>query len=706
MRWLKNRGIVLVTTLLTTVLVVMLVTVVVGTGTAGLSLTGDFYERETALLAADSGIQYAMARLQADPTWRGDKPATAPPDRPGFSVVERDGNVCGFLSTANGQKSQFRIKFNLEDGPGGLDGLEDTQSSDDLLASDLVSVNNLLGGGSVPVTRANPDGRGAAGSSYTVPRATACILVEGLAGRGLRDVDPTNPRSWNTRRALTRRVVEAYLAVDNTAGVDAAAYAGGELTANLADGGQFTVTSKDDDVAPRVRSLGNVQVSSPGGTAAYEDGSSGKVVVGRDRQFLLNGSTPTDASVDYANSSDLFKRLTWESIRKARPNSSDAQLQAGTYVWRLDAQTGQPFLEYFARDYPEGTALPEAGQGASVSTAINGQGIRVDEASLSILLTNNVYVNPLGNGGPTGLTIRVDDQVTASGLRPVLGLIPPEGSQKASVLTSTGPVLVQGAVLGTGAVTSEGSITFQGPSILESDPDTGVSLYAKGDITLEPVSGAVGGAQRRVGPPAQEGPEAAPQPSPTVLKGAQKKGPSGDDHEGDHDGDRDHDHDHDRDEPKPPEVEDPGGQVPTPKGTVKTPPGWSVAATHASLKSNGIISSLTAFTERKEAQLEVLEKRYGDLDYGDQDLTGVIYTWGNFNARLGTGDVLNMTGTLIAYGGDPSSPVNSAPGTAVGKGRIDLSAGNVGLTYDPNYISDLLANINSIRVKRKLWATW
>ena len=134
--------------------------------------------------------------------------------------------------------------------------------------------------------------------------------------------------------------------------------------------------------------------------------------------------------------------------------------------------------------------------------------------------------------------------------------------------------------------------------------------------------------------------------------------------------------------------------------------GWSIAATHSSLNSNGIISSLAAFTERKEAQLQVLETKYGTLDYGDQDLTGVIYTWGNFNARLGSGDVLNMTGTLIAYGGDPSSPVNSAPGTVAGKGRIDVEAGNVGLTYDPNYISDLLAGIDSIRVKRRLWATW
>ncbi len=707
MQPLKNRGIVLVTTLLVTVLVVMLVTAVVYTGAGGLALTGNFYEREAALLAADSGLQYAMARLQANPTWRGDDPSTAPADSPNFSVVERNGNVFGFLSTPHGHRSQFRIKFNYEDGPDGLDGLGNTQQSEFLLPTALVSINNLLGATSVPATRANPDGQGPAGGQppYTVPRATACIMVEGLAGWGLRDADTSKPNDFSANRTVTRRVIEAYLAVDNTAGVDAAAYAGGDLKAVLAEGGRFSVSSKDGDVAPRVRSLASVLVSSQAGTAAYDDGASGQVVVGQDGNFLVNGSTPADANVDIANSSDLFKRLTWESIAKARPNSSDAQMQAGTYVWRLDSQTGEPYLEYFARNYPEGTALPPAGQGASVATAISGSGVRVDQATLSILLTNNVYVNPLSNGGPAGLTIRMDDQVSGSGLRPVLGFIPPDGSQRASVLTSTGPILVQGAVLGTGAVTSEGSITFQGPSVLESDPDTGVSLYAKGDITLEAISGGVAGAQRSL--------VTEPEATPTTLKGAQHQGPGGRDDDR-YEGEDDHggpDNDHGgRGEPGG--LETPHVQPPIDNGdpeagdAIALPKGLQVAAIRASLKSSGIISSLEAFTARKETQLEKLERKFGELDYADQDLTGVIYTWGDFNARLRSSDTLNMTGTLIAFGGDPSSPVNSAPGTVAGKGRIDLEAGNVGLTYDPSYITDLMANINSIRVKRRLWATW
>jgi len=461
MRHGKKPGIVLVTTLLVTVLVVMLVATVVGTGAGGMALTGNFHEREAALLAAESGLQYAMARLQANPNWRGDDLDTAPSDSPDFSVVEHNGNVFGFLQTASGSRSLFRIKFNYEDGNGGADGLNNTSDTDSRLASPLVSINNLLGASSVPARRANPNGIGVSSEEapYSVPRATACILVEGVAGWGVRDASPENLSTSGTNRAVTRRVVEAYLKLDETAGIDSVAYSGGILDARLSDRGTFTVSSRDDEVVPRIRSLADVQVASPSGQARYDDGTEGEVVVGQDRDFLVNGSTPSDAKVERADSSDQFKRLTWESVVKATPNSSDAQLQAGTYVWRMP-ENQKPYLEYFPKDFPEDAELPPAGDGVAASTAITGDGFRVDPKTLSVLISNNVYVNPLAEGNVKGLTLRSDSPILDAGLRPVLGFVPPKGDNKASVLTATGPIWIQGAVLGSGAVTSESSRLF------------------------------------------------------------------------------------------------------------------------------------------------------------------------------------------------------------------------------------------------------
>ncbi len=681
MRQTGKQGIVLVTTLLVTILVVMLVAAVVGTGAGSMALTGNFYERESALLAAESGLQYAITRLQSNPQWRGDDPGTVPAGTPDFSVVERNGNVFGFLRTSSGNRSLFRIKFNFEDGSGGADGLEDTSEPENRVASPLVSINNLLGLSSVPARRANSNGIGLSSDEapYHVPRATACILVEGLAGWGVRDVDPRSPSTFGVNRVVTRRVVEAYLKVDETAGIDSVAYAGGVLDARLSDDGVFKVSSRDDEVVPRIRSLTDVQVSSPAGRARYDDGTDGEVVVGQDRSFLVNGSTPPDAKVERADSSDRFKRVTWDSIAKARPNSSDVQLQAGTYVWRMPANK-QPYLEYFPEDYPEGTEPPPAGEGIAASTAIAGEGFRIDPKTLSVLVSNNVYVNPLAEGGVQGLTLRSDPAILEAGLRPVLGFVPPKGDQKAPVLTSTGPIWVQGAVMGAGAVTSESSIRFQGPSILESDPETGVSLYAKGDIVLEAIGGGIPdekGDLRPIGMPGLD--------RPGRGGGDRGKGPGAGDDEDDN-----------RYQPGTPSEGDGRRDE------------FDLNTALQSLVARGLIpeDAASTFSSKKEAQLAALLDRFGDLDYADQDLTGVIYTWGDFTALLGPRDVLNITGTLIAYGGNPEDPLNPAPGTAPGKGRIDLEAGRVGLTYDPSYVRNLLANLRSVRIKRALWATW
>ncbi len=66
----------------------------------------------------------------------------------------------------------------------------------------------------------------------------------------------------------------------------------------------------------------------------------------------------------------------------------------------------------------------------------------------------------------------------------------------------------------------------------------------------------------------------------------------------------------------------------------------------------------------------------GNYAYRDVNLKGVIYTQGNFIAKVGSPALaggwgtINLEGCLIAYGGDPSGP----PG--VNGGNVDLRAEN------------------------------
>ncbi len=235
----RRLGIVLITTMLTVALVAMMLAAIIQSSVGNMALSGNFYDRESALWAAESGVQYAMTCLQTNKYWRGDRNNTFGSLSQGICVEESNGNVIGLIKNRNnGALSAFRIKFNYEDNS------EDTTNKATLntfdedskfhLAMPYVSVNYLN-----PITdndeakftkvyRAKTNGQGiddnttnleAGGSSdfaYQLPANTCSLIVEGLSGNALRDV--TTPEQLNellnsgtANNNLTKRYVETYL---------------------------------------------------------------------------------------------------------------------------------------------------------------------------------------------------------------------------------------------------------------------------------------------------------------------------------------------------------------------------------------------------------------------------------------------------------------------------------------------------------------
>ncbi len=73
--------------------------------------------REAALLAADTGLRYALARLGADPAWQAPGPLEVPPGEFGFSVREDRGTVQGSRVSSRGTPTRFRIRFHADGDP-------------------------------------------------------------------------------------------------------------------------------------------------------------------------------------------------------------------------------------------------------------------------------------------------------------------------------------------------------------------------------------------------------------------------------------------------------------------------------------------------------------------------------------------------------------------------------------------------------------
>lgn len=90
-------------------------------------------------------------------------------------------------------------------------------------------------------------------------------------------------------------------------------------------------------------------------------------------------------------------------------------------------------------------------------------------------------------------------------------------------------------------------------------------------------------------------------------------------------------------------------------------------------------------------------------------LKGLVYTWGDFHAKLGSDDPdakrgqFGLEGTLVAFGGDPA---NGKPATTT-KGLVNISAEDVKLKFDPAYLLSVMKTLpDNLQFRRTGWAAY
>lgn len=506
MRKLRLRGIMLIITLIGLAMMLMIITAALILSRGSEAVSGSMEEQQAAVLAAEAGLQYARARLQERPSWRGDGDggttvAVTVQSADGSMVVTEDnGTVIGYMDGPEGLHQQFRFRFNYHDGD--VSAASDAEGLDDpayLIPSPWVSVNNLMGGESTPTPRAELSGgvwrvSPTSPMPYDCPRYTADIIVEGLAGPGLREQlsgGTPNPDPPRGNRRVVTRVIEANFRREAAATADSAVYAAGNIRGAKANGGTMLVESLDPAVPARMRSNGNVIVDAPSGGANYSTAANGEVRVRSSTgTFTVNGvNSAAPAATQMTTPTEEFLQVEWSEIKKANP--TDINLRAGTYVWRAGgappyAQPG-PYLEYFAQEYSTTGVYPLGAGTVMASSAdleTNGSGaVNFDASNYRLEVTDNLYVAP--QGAVTGIAIVPEAAVTTLGQRPTLEFDDGEGANP--IFTGDGNVYILGEVKGEGAVTAQGDLHFQGSSALTVDPDTAVALYAKGDVHLQAI---------------------------------------------------------------------------------------------------------------------------------------------------------------------------------------------------------------------------
>ncbi|MBI3926839.1 MAG: hypothetical protein HY319_14985 [Armatimonadetes bacterium] len=710
-RWgISRRGIYFVSTLLVAVVLALVLTAALMMVRGNLGASVNVSSADMALKAAESGLRYAQARLGENYAWRGDG-AGVIVDTPDLMVREENGNVVGLLRASGGDYAQFRIRFNYQDDAlWNEDGLEDP-TAEMWVSHPYVSVNNIQGGSAMPVPRATGPNYMVETTSprpYEVPSGTVAVLVEGRAGYGLRDVSPTDLNAaLGVNQNVSVRVVEAYLRANNIPGLDAAAMAAGHIRVNLPPGSKdsMTVTDKSKASIPRVRSKDVVEVEAGSGVDGKYVSDSGEVYA--TDKALHASYDPTKVTPMKENSGDAFYKLTWDDVKKADPASGDQTIPAGTYVLWDDGT-----LHYYDMGYDAYVDYIEDNPTDAGATPILPSNLVFDKTKLTV--KGNIYA-----------------QETAAGTKE-FNLIPREGAQEdipgvggeeeeeEEDYEELAETVVDTVMPGISSVYSSSptySVTWTVPlagtvpgGVQEYIDPTGwrgfIKLTDNGDGTgtlilddknvlnlnprldIDPV-GALGRALEI----ADEEP-AVQAILASIAVGTGSSGMKPIDLGG-----IDDKLDPDKIEVK---FEPPAGSsaILSAEGSVRL--GARVTGVGGSITSAEDISIIGAGSDLSASLEEGLnlyaqgdivlsslkQMKADEYEYKNFKMKGVIYSWGDFKAKIGYDDAkvkkwgsFHLEGALVAYGGDPTG----APG-AGGNGAVDIAAQKVDLIFDPAYL--------------------
>jgi hypothetical protein len=717
----SRKGMFLPGILVTTVLATMFIGAALSLAPSGFlraQQSGNLSEAER---AAQAGLEYALARIQRDVDWNGTAPDIL--SSADFAVHEKDGNVVGLMRN-NGMVSQFRIRFNLQNGTPGhdFDSLPDPPSSM-LVDFPLVSFNNLSSGADQTIPKNTSEGRM---KDQEVPGRTVYIAVEGRSGKALADLTGGNINAAPGYGGFSRKVLRcSYKLTAAPAGVvDAVTMAANVIHATLPTTPGSSVNMSGDKT-PRLRSRANILIDG-GDNPNLASSVTGEFCVNQTSTPSVQLGSTTKLTRQDELGSNNFYQIGWDDVPKAPPAAG--QLPAGTYVFWDDGSLH--YYDMAPKDYP---AFIDAHTTSAGVTDSAGAGTVIP---LPASLAGGAFKANF-NSGKASVDVVADVAVAASptGVTDV-AILPKKGAALDPSSETAGLSSTQVSSMFTSQATNQYALSDSAIGLLaafgESVVPAGGGNYP---ITVGPgvanlsTAGNVlnlnGGATLTALIPMIQNFAAANPTDPAVSAyltansaqttggvptNAAIKNSSLDPEDISVDLQADH----------------AGKNVILSNNAGSIIFGAQVKGQGSSIVAGNEIQVLGAGTDLSAATdpekgLNVYAK--GDVTlstYNPDNVTkgksrrfnkislrGIVYTWGDFKAILGNEAVspslwgsLSLNGTLVAYGGDPAVGVGSNPG----KGRVDILASRADLRFDSVYLMNLAPPTGTVSLARAWWS--
>ena len=494
---------------------------------------------DLAKAAARLGTSYALARLRENPYWNGGDDDEVVVDTPNLYVVEHRGNVVGLIKGSQTPQTQFRIRFNHQDGDGGVDGLRDPEGQMNLDLEEL-SYNNLFH--STPIAAINQahDFEISTEDGQIIPDRRILLSVEGRAGTDIEGLprERINGRLMGGR--TSRRVLQSIFAptdmVYDEIVPEGVALAAGGFRSVLSprqgyrrNAGASTSVLVDsmlrfidgDTVNNSIRSKGGVDIlmgSHP--SQNFVPGDAGTVARGAGESFQARlPAGHADFAPDEEASDEPFYQIPLDEVR--RPPAGSPTMKAGVYSYHQDTDS----FQYYDMDYIEfvdamNSPTPPLGQPAVFPANVTISGQEVFGRGLSgnreklydqkkLFVTGDLNIEGTTRGTrdftliPRGGAIEnsfdppaahkfsriplpagVQDDVTPQQLKLVCVA---RQDQPESTVYCSGKVMVAAQVrLPGSAIVSERSIRLLGATTGEASDggEQAISLYARADIHI------------------------------------------------------------------------------------------------------------------------------------------------------------------------------------------------------------------------------
>lgn len=597
--------------------------------------------QQTAQRAAQSGLAFALTMLGQDSAWPqgSDSFTTLVEDEGHLTVVQERGNILGTLTEPDGSVSEFRLRFNYQNGEpkDDPDGFDNPSSAMEF-ETPYVSVNNLTSTEPAVVPRASRTSGAVEHpeQGHTIPEVSVSLAVEGRALGGQNQV-------------LAKHVSEAvYLLAPKEAVEDGVIMAGGGLDITLDSGGKLQFgAAKIDKKAPavsRLRSKKGILATAAGRVPTIKTQDGRQVEFSLDPNEANNVSELVDAlkgkgkEVKEQPNADFYS-LPSEAIKKAKAGSANtATLAAGTYVTTRNPNTDTNRLIYYqmeGEEYlqlePEERALVPGGVDVTDSFgALMKQGdtskIKVEDKKFSIASQEisgilwtvkdiDLKIEPVNrnDGAPalTGFALVPETKVQFTHLDDPISLSPQEYKKSATpdrilldmkntTISCEGDMIIYGGVRGKSATLTS---------------DANVKLLAGRKLILER---------------GEKDTETPADPDDTDA-----------------------------------ESSDADGRNATLQLNIYAEKDLSISSYSANVKD-------------------------GKGGYRDLSFKGLLYSWGDVNIHA-AGDskrqgTLKLKGSLVAYGNDPTTNAPGAGSDSVNDGRVSIEAKTAILNWDPSFL--------------------